>query len=200
MIIHDSGGERGLRERKKAKTRLLLRDCALRLFRERGYEGTTVEEIASAAEVSTSTFFRYFRAKEDVVLADEYDPLLIEAFRAQPGAVRPLTAFRHALQEVLGDLPPVTRRELHQRIALIQSVPALRSAFLDQLADSLEQFEQLVAQRVGRQAGDPSVRLFAAAVLGVMISVYLHGASEPDADIVGALDQALEALDAGLPF
>ena len=66
--------------------------AALRLFRERGYEATTVSQIAEAAEISPSTFFRYFPTKEDVVLYDYTDPLLIAAFAEQPpelGPIRP---------------------------------------------------------------------------------------------------------------
>ena len=75
-----------LRERKKAKTRAAIQEHALRLFMEQGYEQTTVEQIADAAEVSPSTFFRYFPTKEDVVMYDAFDPLMVEAFRAQPGS------------------------------------------------------------------------------------------------------------------
>lgn len=61
------------RERKKQRTRRALVDAALRLFDEKGYAETTVAEIAQAADVSTKTFFNYFRAKDDVVFADSVD-------------------------------------------------------------------------------------------------------------------------------
>ena len=73
-----------LRERKKARTRASLREHALRLFREQGYPATTVEQIAAAAEVSPSTFFRYFPTKENVVIQDDMDARLFAAFDRQP--------------------------------------------------------------------------------------------------------------------
>ena len=63
----------GLWERKKARTRAAIREHAFRLFREQGYDATTVDQIAEAAEVSPSTFFRYFPTKEDVVLQDDME-------------------------------------------------------------------------------------------------------------------------------
>ena len=63
----------GLRERKKIKLRRSVQREALRLFAEQGYEDTTVEQIADAADISTTTFYRYFPTKEDVVLDDDYD-------------------------------------------------------------------------------------------------------------------------------
>jgi AcrR family transcriptional regulator len=78
----------GLRERKKARTRAAIREHALRLFGEQGYQRTTVEQIAAAAEVSPSTFFRYFPTKEDLVLQDDMDTRMVEAFGRQPPSKR----------------------------------------------------------------------------------------------------------------
>src|ERR1700683_970799 len=89
----------GLRERKKARTRASLREHALRLFRDQGYTATTVEQIAAAAEVSPSTFFRYFPTKEDLVLQDDMDTRLIEALSQQAGELRPVTAVPAAARE-----------------------------------------------------------------------------------------------------
>ena len=74
----------------------------MRLFRERGYDGATVEDIAEAAEVSPSTFFRYFPTKEDVVLRDDYDELLLEIFVKLPPDLTPLQACREAVRSIGG--------------------------------------------------------------------------------------------------
>ena len=74
---------RGLRERKKLKTKEAIQREALRLFQEQGYDETTIEQIAEAVEISPSTFFNYFPTKEDVVIQDPYDPLFISSFLGQ---------------------------------------------------------------------------------------------------------------------
>src|SRR3954451_6679588 len=100
-VIPGTGQERpdGLRERKKARTRAAIREHALRLFRENGYQRTTVEQIAAAAEVSPSTFFRYFPTKEDLVLQDDMDTRIVEAFERQPPGLGPVAAVRGAIRE-----------------------------------------------------------------------------------------------------
>lgn len=93
----------GLRERKKLRTRQALIDAAFALFARKGFDATTVEEIAEAVEVSSRTFFRYFPSKEDVVLtvAEDQYGLFVAAFEARPPEEPVLTALGEALAETL---------------------------------------------------------------------------------------------------
>lgn len=90
----------GLRERKKQRTRRSIEDAALELIAEHGYDNTTVEEIAERAEVSTTTFFRYFTNKAEVLLAPQTDrlPQLAEAILACPVELSDLEAIRRGVQ------------------------------------------------------------------------------------------------------
>src|SRR4051812_15299477 len=117
----------GLRERKKVKTRATIQQHALRLFREQGYAATTVEQIAAEAEISPSTFFRYFPTKEDVALHDDYDALIVEAFHAQPPDLTPLQAIQHAIRAVYSELPAEAMAQERERHAVINAVPELRA-------------------------------------------------------------------------
>ncbi|GAA5025845.1 hypothetical protein BKI49_28085 [Streptomyces sp. Tue6028] len=101
-------GERepGLRDRKKAATRRTLLQTAARMFAERGYQETTVKDIASAAGVTERTFFRYFPSKEDLVFAEVLDlvPLLRREIPRRPAGEPPLTAVLNGLVEAAGAL------------------------------------------------------------------------------------------------
>ena len=120
----------GLRERKKQKTRWAIQEHALRLFAEQGYDATTVEQIAEAAEVSPSTFFRYFKTKEDVVSEDRYDALIVAGIEAAPPGLGPLAIMRHAMKTSLGDLNPGENQQILTRMRLVLSVPSLRAVTL----------------------------------------------------------------------
>lgn len=193
----DEQSESGLRERKKAKTRAAIQAAALHLFERQGYHATTVDEIAERAEISQSTFFRYFPTKEDVVLHDRYDPLLLADFRAQPHKLSPIAALRRTLRSVLGTLPADEFARERQRATLIISVPELRARTLDQLASTLQPLTDAVAERTGRSPEDPAVRALTGAVLGVAISAMLTASREPAADYLELMDEALAHLETG---
>jgi AcrR family transcriptional regulator len=95
----------GLRERKKARTREALQDAALELFTRQGFDGTTVEEIADACEVSPRTFFRYFPTKEEVLFADaaRRREHLLTAIAERPPEEPALLALEAAMRELARD-------------------------------------------------------------------------------------------------
>jgi len=188
----------GLRERKKAKTRALIQRCALRLFREQGYEATTISQIAEAAEISESTFFRYFPTKEDIVRWDEFDPLIIEAFRKQPAGVSPVAAMRAALRDSLARLSAEELAEVRERIALALSISQLPVMGIGQLREPMRLLAEAVAERAGRMPDDFAVRALVGAVVGVGMAVMFAVADDPQADFVKLLDESLRLIEDGL--
>lgn len=186
----------GLRERKKARTRFEIQKEALRLFAEQGYGATTVEEIAEAAEVSPSTFFRYFPTKASLVLTDDFDPIFIERFRGQPVDLAVLPAMRAAVRETFGDMPAEQARAAEQRNALIWKEPELRAAFAEFLMGSTQLLLELVASRTGRATDDPEAVAVSGAIMGVLLSTMLL-AGRSLGERLDALDQQLANLETG---
>jgi AcrR family transcriptional regulator len=200
-----------LRERKKARTRASLREHALRLFREQGYQATTVEQIAAAAEVSPSTFFRYFPTKEDVVLQDDMDIRMVAAFARQPRELTPIGAVRGAMRETWESFSPDEWEQLREGGRLSLDVPEVRARTMNEFARLINVLAHAIASRVGRDPGDPRARVLAGAVIGVMMSVFLpeelEEAGGPDLnphsfgpDSAARIDEALSLLEEGLPL
>lgn len=190
----------GLRERKKAKTRIAIQEHAFRLFDAQGYEQTTVEQIAEAAEVSPSTFFRYFPTKEDVVLYDPFDPLVIEAFLAQPPALSVIGAMRAAMKALTNEDGSRWVEQQRERTALILGQPELRRRMLDEFVRAMEPFARAIADRLGRPTDDLRVRVTVGALLGVGMTIWLDTGASPAADYIEHFDAALALLEPGLPL
>lgn len=188
----------GLRERKKAKTKVAIQRHAVRLFREQGYDATTVEQVAEAAEVSPSTVFRYFPTKEDLVVHDDYDPVIFAAFKAQPPERNLIQAWRHAIHEAIAQMTAADVETQLDRGRLLLSVPQLWGATLHSTRETLEIFTTLSAERVGRPPEDPSLQATVGAIFGVMITAALNWVKTEDPKIIDTLDQALAQLDEGL--
>lgn len=188
----------GLRERKKARTRSEIQGHALRLFRQQGYEATTVQQIVEEAEVSESTFFRYFPTKAEVVLFDGMDALIVDALRKQPHEFSEIHTLRVALRTVFGGLSVQEASDQQERVVLIFSVRELRATLLDQLVSTMELLSQVLAERTGQQPDDIALRTLAGAVIGVAMVVMIALADDPATDIGVLLDEALAHLEAGL--
>ncbi len=199
-ISHNEQPTPGLRERKKAKTRAAIQREALRLFREQGYDATTVSQIAEAVEISPSTFFRYFPSKEDVVLYDELDPIMFAAFEAQPPELTPMQAIRGALRESLMQLPADEWARQMERSRWILGIPELRTRVLEVFVETMQTLSGLLAKRVGKSADDPKVQMFAGALIGVLVSSLLVGMGDPRADFLALVDEGLAYLEAGVPL
>jgi AcrR family transcriptional regulator len=184
---------------KKQRTRAAIQAHALRLFTEQGYDATTVEQIAAAAEVSPATFFRYFKTKEDVVIEDDYDPMLVTALENAPPDLPPLPALRHAVRSGFGHIAEQERRQILDRVKLIMSTPALRARSLDNMVTTIDTLAPPLARRLGRPETDLDVRTLVGAVIGAWLAALLEWLDSDGAhDILQLLDQALDTLETGL--
>jgi AcrR family transcriptional regulator len=210
--VTEISGQASLRERKKARTRAAIREHGLRLFREQGYQATTVEQIAAAAEVSPSTFFRYFPTKEDVVLQDDMDVRVAEALAHQPAGLAPLAAVRAAVREAWDSFSPQEWEQIADGAQLSAQVPEIRARSMNEFARTIDQIAEALASRTGRCACDIPVRVMAGAVVGAMMAIVLpeklavaDGAADLEPCFVGPesvarIDEALALLEAGLPL
>ncbi|GAC1646434.1 MAG: TetR family transcriptional regulator [Candidatus Dormibacteraceae bacterium] len=188
---------RGLRERKKQKTREAIQREAMRLIAKQGYDQTTIEQIAAAVEISPSTFFNYFPSKEDVVLYDAYDPVLASLFSERPAGEPLSVSFRRVLEE-MGGLFERDREIILARGRLWFEVPALRARLWEEVEKAQVLMCTLVAERSGRAADDFETRV---AVM-VMVAAAMEAMREwlrrdGKGSFVTLINQALETVKAG---
>ena len=192
--------EPGLRERKKARTRAELQRHALRLVRDRGWAATTVDDIAAAAEVSRSTFFRYFPTKEDVVLFDDVDPLYEQAFRALPAGTPLLEALRRCLRTAFASLDDEKRALEEVRMDLARSVPEIAAALRERGVWGVEQVAAWSPRRWDGRRPMWTSSLFAGVVTGARLAAQALVHVDPDRGYVDTLDAVLARLGRGVPL
>lgn len=189
----------GLRERKKAKTRMTIRDATYRLIEAQGYEATTIEQIADAAEVSPSTVFRYFPTKEDIVLTDERGPLACRDLLARPADEPLFESLRIVLGEALAagaaERPEITRL----RTRLMIESPALRSRMLESMSLTGRLVREVMAERSGRDVDELEVRAYATGLVGALLETTLYWAEGGHRDDLRELiDRTLHTFEHGL--
>jgi AcrR family transcriptional regulator len=194
-----------LRERRRAETRRTIQTHALRLFAERGWDATTVSDVARASGVSVMTVYRHFPTKEDLVLHDRYDPLLAARIAARPPGeplVRriglTLVETARALVGPAGGAPSPERDRLLARLRLMIDTPALRARHLD----SQYATQQAIAGALLGEAPDPEeeFRTWVAAgaclaALHVALTRWAREGGRPD--LPGLIAAALTAAFGG---
>ena len=185
----------GLRDRKKIKTRDTIRREAMRLIEENGYANTTVEQIAEAAEVSPSTFFRYFPSKEMVLMANDLDLVTVEALEKQPPDMPSLQAFRRALEITMATLSEDEWRFERARIRMVLSIPELKAAQFDEYRRTATALTEADCRRTGRAPNDFEVRVFVGALAGGLMAVLDHASGVPE-----RMYRALDFMEAGMPL
>jgi AcrR family transcriptional regulator len=198
-----SGLSPGLRERKKQKTRDTIVKVAMELFAERGYEQTTIAEIAEAAEVSPRTIFAYFPSKEDILFCDlpEIQERLTQALRERPEGVTTLDTLRNFILEspILGPNELVRKRIVASDETLRRNERARQAPFEELMVEA-------IAKDLNTGADDIRPRIAAAALIAAFTAVRerdpatpLEPISEERAmaildDVIGFLSAGLEAL------
>jgi AcrR family transcriptional regulator len=188
---------KGLRERKKLKTRESIQREAMRLIGKQGYDETTVEQIAAAVEISPSTFFNYFPSKEDVVLYDAYDPVIISLMSERPAGEAASASLRSVLEQMNGIFER-DREIILARGRLWFEVPALRARLWEELDKAQVIMSTFIAQHSGRDPGDFEIRVIVMIVVTAALEAvreWLH--RDGRGSFIDLINQALDVVDAG---
>ncbi|ALG83995.1 TetR/AcrR family transcriptional regulator [Gordonia phthalatica] len=192
------GPRPGLRERQKAQTRADIRAAALALFTEHGYEATTVAQIADAANVSHTTFFRYFQSKEQVITNDDLDEQREAMLSGIPRGLGHFDLIRELITQMYQlalDDPWASDPE---RYRILHTEPALRAVYQLESDRVISEATEFLADYLGVDPKNPRLQVFVAAVSGVMF----HLSDDGDLNQI-PLERFLDALDmmeAGFPL
>jgi AcrR family transcriptional regulator len=187
------------RERRRTRTMREIQTEALRLFAEHGYEQTTIEQIADAADISPRTFFRYFPTKEDVVLWDEFDAVVLDLLEQRPEDEPPGETMRAITRHALGGLYEHDPARLLARHRLLFGVPAVRARFLEFARSGVAQLGAAISMRGGVAHDDLKLQLTAIAIIdaaGAALDRWQRHDGEED--LLALFDQATDALIDGI--
>jgi AcrR family transcriptional regulator len=159
----------GLREKKKQRTRQAIAVAALELFLERGFEETTVEEIAAKAEVAPRTFFRYFISKEDVLFLgqDAEDRQAERLLRERPLDEDPFDSLVRITRSILSQSRPLLAH-VQSSLALVSRTPALRARYLTIQQEMAERLVRGLVDKRTRKAERLRLRMMVAAFIGAL--------------------------------
>jgi AcrR family transcriptional regulator len=163
-------GEPGLRERKKQRMRESIREAALRLFMERGFDHVTVAEVAREADVSEATVFNYFPTKEDLVYArmEAFEEELLDAVRRRPVGQSALEAYAGFVFAIRGlMLEQHAGEQVAAWARMVTASPALENKEREVFARYTDALAALLAQETGAGTGDLEPWIASNALIGL---------------------------------
>jgi AcrR family transcriptional regulator len=194
----------GLRERKKQRTRESIVDAALRLFQERGFDQTTIADIAEAADIAPRTFFGYFPSKEDVVFADF--PVIVDGLETRlverSAEETAIDAIRAWIGTLIDEQGVVDERERCRKrlIGESEALAAHQRALMGRVDELLAVH---IARDLGDRADDVRPRMIASAVIGALRALDVKDGHESGApptreESLAMVDEALTFLRGGM--
>jgi len=187
-----------LQRKKRHLVRQEIAHAAWLLFAARGYDGTTVDDVAREAGVSRRTFFRYFSSKEDVVVgtSDSLAEDFLAAFARRPRREAPLVAIHRALRPVLASRV-AEADEARAIIRLLRESRTLRRAMLERHARMEERLAALIAERTGADPRrDPTPALLAFVTRALMDTAFNVWFDQRPQDAGAMVDDLFERLRA----
>jgi AcrR family transcriptional regulator len=191
----DADSTRGLRQRKKMRTREAIQLAALELVGRNGFAETSVEQIAEAAEVSPATFYRYFPTKASALITDDLDRVVISAMADQPKDVPTMEAFRRATMAGRTALSDAAWEFERQRRRVVFSIPELRALQHAAHRRTAAKFAQAESRRLGRDEDDFEMRAFFGALVDAGLAILGESPGSPD-----ELFDVIDFFEKGLPL
>jgi AcrR family transcriptional regulator len=191
-----------LRDRKRARTRQALVEAAAELFEERGYQETTVAQIAARADIGTRTFFSYFATKEDLLFpeSDRRVRVAVESIAGHRPGEGPAEVLLRALRQVGDDSDDLGGRLAALRLRLIRTVPAVQGRALQLQFDAQRQIARHLAEAYPEQLDEVGAAALTGAFVGA-ITAALQVVLEEDTagDDAAAVQRAVQvAVDRAL--
>ncbi len=181
-----------VRPGKAERTRARILTAAIDLFTRGGYEKTTVAQIAAAAGITEMTFYRHFGSKDQLLVEDPYDPLIVAAIAEQPRSLPALQRAARGVRSAWRNLPITDEEPVRERLAIVASSPSLMPAVRAGTAAT----ETAIADQLAADGADPDdAAVAAAAVMAALMTGLLRWASTGDGRLAHAIERSLDVLE-----
>lgn len=185
-------GSVSARERKRAQKLAEVQSHALRIIQQQGYANTSTADIFKAAGISSATFFRYFATKEDVVLFDATDMIMVDSSEP-PAELSPIQAVKWLVNSTFNQLTNIEKDKHTMRLELIRTEPKLRARFADEVIRHVSLLATVIEKHTGKSAESAWTQTLAISISGIILTALLR--NESPGDYIDNLNVYLDQLE-----